>query len=268
MTASPVSFATSRGSVTVAVDVPRALPVVEALFPDDRTRRHAAPLLTLRAEGRGYALEAPGGAWRTEELSPLLVQLELSVAEELVRRSGRIGLHAGGVVVGDGAALIPGDGGTGKSSLVAALAARGCPVLGDDVVLLDASGRAHAFRRLLKVEEPARTLLGLPAPSGPLADAWPEAAFYRPHALGSRWAEPAPVTHVVLPRRGGGASATLRAVRAGEALPGVVAGLVLRDRVDPAAFEAVVAALQCAACLELSYDATSDGAETLLASLA
>jgi len=136
-----------------------------------------------------------------------------------------------------------------------------------DVVLLDRAGHAHAFRRLLKVEEPARTLLGLPEGAGALREAWPGAWFYRPRDLGSTWADAAPVRWAVLPRRAAGARAALVPARAAEIVPAMVAGLVLRERVDRGAFETVVTALEGAACFELRYGATSEGADALLAAL-
>lgn len=268
MTAARVAFATPAGPVVVSVGVPAAEEVAASLFPDDRTAPPPGPpWLTLDSDGDGFVLEAPGQSWRSPELAPLLVRLELALAEELVRRSGLLGLHAGGVLLGDGACLFPGEGGTGKSSLVAALASRGCPVFGDDVVLLDPRGRVHPFRRLMKVEEPARTLLGLPAPRGPLGRAWPDATFLRPRELGAGWAGPSPVRRVVMLGRAEreDTPVRLRPSTAGAVLPGLTAGLVLRDRVGPGDFEVVVEALQDAECLELRYGATAEAADALLA---
>jgi hypothetical protein len=140
-------------------------------------------------------------------------------------------------------------------------------VLGDDVVLLDPSGRAHAFRRLLKLEEPARTLLGVAPAAGPLAAAWPDATFCRPHDLGSTWAAPAPVREAVLLRRAAGAATELAPLRAAQVLPGVLAGVVLSDRVGRDAFEAVASALAEARCWELRYPTTPEGADALLSAL-
>jgi len=252
----------------VSVELPAAVEVAAALFPDDRAPDPGGDaLLTLRAEGTGFALRAPDGIWRSGDLNALLIRLELSLAEELVRRSGLPGVHAGGAVVGAGAVLLPGVGGTGKSTLTVALAQRGAPVLGDDVVLLGRDGRAHAFRRLLKVEGAARGLLGLPPATGPLATAWPEATFVRPHDVGSAWAEPAPVRAVVLPRRVEIGHTELLLARASDVLAELVAGLVLSPRVAPGTFEMVAEVVASATCWELRYATAPDGADALLCAL-
>lgn len=269
MSAARLAFASATGPLVVTVALPEAAAVASALFPDDRTDDPGGePALMLAREGAGYALRTPEGAWRAPDLGTLLVRLELSLAEELLRRTGLPGLHAGGVVLAGGAVLFPGDGGVGKSSLTAALALRGAPVLGDDVVLLDARGLAHPFRRLLKLEDPARTLLGIPPAAGPLAAVWPDATFCRPSDLGSRWAAPAPVRAVVLPRRAAGAHAEMVALRPAAVLPGLLTGLVLSDRVGAGTFDAVASALADAQCWELRYATTPEGADALLAALA
>lgn len=269
MTSLRVAYASASGPVVVEVAHEGAAEVALALFPDDRADDPGIdPYLTLRSDGDGFLLANPVGAWRSPTVEPLLVQMELALAEELVRRAGHPGFHAAGVVLGGGAVLFPGTGGTGKSSITVALARMGCPVLGDDVVILDPSGTVHPFRRLLKVEEPARTLLGLPEATGPLAGAWPDATFYRPAELGGRWADPVPVRAVVLLQRGIPGPPLLEPARASAVLPELISGLVLSPKVDTEAFDAVVAALASADCRTLRYDATRDAAEALVASLA
>jgi hypothetical protein len=54
-------------------------------------------------------------------------------------------LHAGAVRADDAVIVIAGPSGSGKSTLVRALASEGASYLGDDVVPLDADGRAHPF---------------------------------------------------------------------------------------------------------------------------
>jgi hypothetical protein len=49
-------------------------------------------------------------------------------------------LHAAGVVVRGGAVLFPAHGGTGKTTLALGLARRGQPLLGDDLIFVDARG--------------------------------------------------------------------------------------------------------------------------------
>jgi hypothetical protein len=55
----------------------------------------------------------------------------------VLRLRGVTCLHASAIAIGDGAILVCGPGGTGKSTTAAALAARGHPVLTDDIAALD-----------------------------------------------------------------------------------------------------------------------------------
>lgn len=269
MSITRLSFSAATGPVTLAVAVREALPVASSVFPDDRCADPGgAPDLSVEHDGSGFVLRTARGRWRSPELDGVLVQMELTLAEELVRRSGLRGMHAGGVVLGDRAVLLPGEGGRGKSSLTAALALRGLPVLGDDVVLLDEAGWAHPFRRLLKLEEPARSILSLPPSPAPLAEAWSDASFYRPRDLGSRWADPAPVGAVVIPERIEGTAARLVSRRPSELLPGLLAAVVLSDRIAAGAFDAVSAALAGASCWSLRYGSTPEGAEAIIDALA
>jgi serine kinase of HPr protein (carbohydrate metabolism regulator) len=56
-------------------------------------------------------------------------------------------VHAGAVATPRGAALFLGRAGSGKSSLTFTWCWQGAPALGDDVVLLDSHGCAHAIKR-------------------------------------------------------------------------------------------------------------------------
>lgn len=58
------------------------------------------------------------------------------VLPALLRQRGLLVLHANGAVIGHGAVLIAGDSGAGKSTTLAALLARRCQMLSDDVSVL------------------------------------------------------------------------------------------------------------------------------------
>jgi hypothetical protein len=64
----------------------------------------------------------------------------------LVRSTDRLVLHAAGIVLPRGAIALVGRGGAGKSTLAAALARRGHPLLCDDALEVDASGRVPEAR--------------------------------------------------------------------------------------------------------------------------
>ena len=65
----------------------------------------------------------------------------------LLQQRGVLTLHASSVMAGDGAALLLGDSGAGKSSLAAALVERGFPLIADDVtgIVAGADGCATAL---------------------------------------------------------------------------------------------------------------------------
>lgn len=67
-----------------------------------------------------------------------------SILATVAFKRGAVGLHAGGVVLGAGAVAVLGGTGGGKSSLVAALVARGHPLLCDDILVLTQRGGAPA----------------------------------------------------------------------------------------------------------------------------
>ncbi len=69
-----------------------------------------------------------------ETIRHLLLDQALPMA---LARQGRIVLHGGAVQTGRGAVVVLGESGWGKSTLAAALARRGCPLLTDDCLLLE-----------------------------------------------------------------------------------------------------------------------------------
>ncbi len=260
-----LAYGSLDAPVVVEVRLPEALPVLNTIFPEDRAAAGDLPAgLVVERSGSDFELRQPGvGTWRDRDLWALLSRLELVIAGELVKNSGKRGIHAAGLVSPRGATLLSGPGGSGKSSLTAALALRGWPVLGDDVVLLGA-GWVHPFRRLLKIEEPARTLLGLPEGKAALK-VWHEASFYEPGTLGSEWAGPARVHAVVFPRRSAGSSPRLTPVNTAANLGRMLSGLVMVDRVEPEAFEEVASVVECARVFDLVYDETTLAADLLVA---
>lgn len=240
----------------VDVAAPEARAVVDAFFPDHRVEGDdTQPRFVLARDGDGYRIRTEGGAWEAPDLPAILTRLELILAETLVVERGLTGVHAAGVALGGGAVLFAGGGGSGKSSLTAGFAVGGRAVFGDDVVFLE-KGRVHSFRRLIKVEEPVRSLLGLPAPAGVLSKLWEEASLYHPSELGSRWAEPAELRAVVLPARSGGPP-LLRPIAPAGALLEMMSGIVMRARLDAADFDLVADAVERVPCYALTFEETS-----------
>jgi hypothetical protein len=260
----------SEESVLVDVEVgdPRVHDVVAAFFPDLQvhgTSGGSAPDLRLGGRDGSWELHRRDGeVWRAPDHPSILSRLEVTLAEALVRSSPGIPIHAAGVVTPAGrAVLLGGPGGSGKSSLTVALALRGARVLGDDVVLLR-EDRAHPFPRLLKLEEPARTILDVPRPTDSLSRTWPQVTFYHPRQLGTTWARGTPVGAVLLPRRVPDAPVELAERRPAEILPALLAELLHGPRVASDAFDAVVDVLGEVRCWELRYWDTPAAAEALV----
>jgi hypothetical protein len=120
-------------------------------YLDDR----GVPLLTIWTVGAGYVLRYAEGtsffvsasgrevdAWWDAPLTEADAADYLlgGVLAFVVRLRGRVPLHASAVVIEDQAILFAGAGGAGKSSLAAAFAILGYPVLSDDVVVIDDAG--------------------------------------------------------------------------------------------------------------------------------
>jgi len=261
-----IGFRSGAGVIVVDVVAPEASPAVDAFFPDDRAAAgDSAPRFILEREGPGYRIRTEGGAWQAPDLPAILTRLELMLAETLVVERGLTGVHAAGVALGGGAVLFAGAGESGKSSLTAGFAVRGHAVFGDDVVFLE-HGRVHGFRRLIKVEEPARSLLGLPQPEGPLSTLWDEAALYHPLDLGTEWAEPADLRAVVLPTRSGGPP-LLQPIAPARALLEMMTGIVMRARLGAADFDLVADAVERVPCYVLTFEETTEAVELLSAEL-
>jgi hypothetical protein len=86
------------------------------------------------------------------ELGYLMVHSRLGM---LLEARGFVRLHALGIALGSRAALLLCPSGGGKSRLaIAALTRGGCELMGDDIVLLDRAGRAHAFPQPIGIPRP------------------------------------------------------------------------------------------------------------------
>jgi hypothetical protein len=132
------------------------------------------PLLTIRTVGASYLLCYAEGArflvttsgsevdaWWDAPLTEADAADYLlgSVLAFIVRLRGMVPLHASAIVVQDQAIVFAGAQGAGKSSIAAAFAILGYPVVSDDVVVMDVStGRVCAY------------------PSHPRLSVWPDSA--------------------------------------------------------------------------------------------
>jgi hypothetical protein len=109
-------------------------------------------------DGTGLWLELPGQApLPFEDEWTLAEVLRYYLAEHAVKDiRGAVPLHAGAVVGPEGAALLLGESGAGKTTLTLALAREGWSLGSDDIAPLDlASGLVRPFPKPLGIRDPA-----------------------------------------------------------------------------------------------------------------
>ena len=167
------------GAADAAIDVRIRLGCVPATLPSPD---HAGPIWQIAADR--LLLELPGIArfllaggaeivvdpWSEAQAADVPAFLTGGIIGMLLLQRGRVVLHASAVEMDGRAALICGRSGVGKSTLAAALAARGHPVLADELCVLDVEGDgpplAHSDGRSLKLWDDAVRALGLEARRG------------------------------------------------------------------------------------------------------
>jgi hypothetical protein len=115
--------------------------------------------------------------------------LQLYVAETARRR---VFVHAGVVVWGGRAIIIPGRSFSGKTTLVAEFVRAGATYYSDEYAVLDSSGRVHAYPKAMSIREPGTQRQrrspahtpGIPSRMTPLAVGLVLVTKYR---AGARW---------------------------------------------------------------------------------
>lgn len=268
----------------LAFDAEGAPPVVTAV-PDDELGARAAgfypdyridppanadPALILLRDRDAFRVGGNGGTRRAASESEALALWEIGLTNLLAGRiDGALRLHAGAVAGARGALLLSGPPEVGKSTLTAALARRGHPVFGDDIVLLHReSGHLRPFKRLLKLTGPGLDRLGLPSGAGPAGELWPDRSLFHPADLGAGWADPLPVTGVVFPRRRAGPAVERSPVGGGDAVRRLLdQTLYASAAVSRRDFTALAAAVADARFHDLAMgdlSAAGDVVETLL----
>jgi hypothetical protein len=85
------------------------------------------------------------------DLDGLVRALQYWLDHEITRLAEFTPIHAGVVLIGGRAIVMPGPSGCGKTTLVAALVSRGAHYFSDEYALLDDEGRVHAYPRRMRV---------------------------------------------------------------------------------------------------------------------
>ena len=148
-------------------EVPRSLSTVTAVFPDGQCNKNEF-LLDIKdvsrylVRGGEEILVDQATGSRTDEVCAFLLGTAFGV---LCHQRGIVPLHASGVDAADGCIAFVGKTGAGKSTLIAALAARGHPVISDDVFFFKPGERQQVTAwpgiNRLRLWEDAVTALGL-----------------------------------------------------------------------------------------------------------
>ena len=124
------------------------------------------PDLVVRSSAQGFEIDEATTTERFGDRADFVSHLEMRISEAVLgRATGRLHVHAAGLALNAGCALVLGDSGAGKSSLSLAWSLGGRPLLGDDVVLVAPGGRAEAHPRPVKVDTERLTAIGLPPES-------------------------------------------------------------------------------------------------------
>lgn len=147
---------------------------------------------------RVRAVIAPG-----QTLEDLTAYLYGPVLGFLLRSWGRLALHASCVRIGDSAVLLAGDSGSGKSTTAAALAARGLPVLSDDLTALTTDADGHilawpAFDHLRLWPQSADVVLGPGESLARITPTWDKRRFPLTGSIFD--GEPCPVGAIIVLR--------------------------------------------------------------------
>lgn len=262
------------GTEVVARVGPGLTSYARALFPDYLVAGPGGPepgpsdttIDLAGSKAEGFLVTVQDEVWEGRDAPGALTLFELALARSLLERLEDVRiLHGAGAELGSGAVILSGHGGTGKSTLAATLARAGVPVHGDDVLLVEENtGQVRPFRRLLKVPEDSRARLGLPRPPSPLDELWPEAAFFRPEEIGSRWARPSRVDAVLFPVRRAGSAPRIEPLQATEAVRRLVGQALLVPRPTGRDFGAAVRIVEGATVGELVYEEATEAVGLLL----
>lgn len=158
-------FPGSDRGVTARVEVGRLRPIAERFYPTFRRSEREGrdvQIVLVREDGT-YRLTGPSGDWYAELAGEALALYEAELTDALLGDVvDYVSIHGAAVEVGGGVLLLIGSSGSGKSTITAALYARGFRPLADDTLLVHPeTARVHPFPRPIRVHESAADRAGL-----------------------------------------------------------------------------------------------------------
>ncbi len=265
-------FSACGAQVDLAVEDPTLLESLESLFPDYRTgisSADAGAVVSLTAADTGHVVvDHEGARHRCHGAIEIFSACEFAITQALLSSCDAFApLHASGAAVGGRAVLALGSAGAGKSSLAVCWHLAGHAALGDDVVLVDVEGRAHACRRLYELNATTLQTLGVEPAGTSLWRPGSTEAWYDPGA-GAGWAEPTPVGVVAVVRFRRGAELDIKRLSTAESLNALVHSqmLVVPDRA--AHLEALARVAEGAKAYDVTFGSAAAAATAIAERLA
>ncbi|MGY6708784.1 MAG: PqqD family peptide modification chaperone [Rhizobiaceae bacterium] len=231
----------------------------------------AAPLLVALQDG-AFSLSAPWLDQPVQEPDPFRAAANLAVdllEAYLAENADLLAVHCGSAVLGGKAVLFPGASRAGKSTLIAALAAAGFPVLGDDVLALTPDDVPHTKSlgihpriRLPLPETASAELNKFVADHSRAADA-KYAYLGLPGGAGPAFGRSAPLGSVVLLERREGQAASLASLPQGDGVQELMTQHLSPGLSQAQALPQLIAALQKTPCYRLRYDDLDEAVKLL-----
>lgn len=255
----------AQGEALVHIEGPSALigPLAETLGssprdgsagPADVEGADHAATFTIDRRDAGYFLSESGSADRVfadrEDLIDCLIgRLNFRALDESTKP---LHLHAGAVVFGDNAVVLPGESGSGKSTVVAASALDGAGVISDETVWVEVeSGRVGGFPRPISVRFASVDLLAVR--TGGLLHGR-DSVYVPPAGLGSARRPDAFARAIVFPRFDRSAKVPqIRPLRCWEGIARVWPSVLDAPRAGPDLLRRIEALVGVAPAYELDY---------------
>ena len=169
---------------------------------------------------------------QTHHLWQLFRYLECQLDHMLGDRiTSHLLLHSGSIAKNGAGIVLPGESGSGKSSLTLALVESGYKYFSDEIAVVDSqSGELHSFPKPVSIKNRSN-FPNLSAPEnlwfGPESNVQDSVWYIHPEDLGAGVANyPAPIRYIIFPSRCAQGDAQLRPLTPGEALPRLVANSI------------------------------------------